>query len=289
LGWVEKENIIQRKKNNKLIEMLSCVIIGKMLKRYGKEISKNIMKKLTTNEFIEKANKIHDKFYDYSKFIYTKSNIKGIITCKKHGEFKQSPNSHLRRTGCPICGFEKSFASCRNNKNDFINEAKNIHGNKYDYSNVDYKRNNKIKVEIICKTHGPFFQNPNNHIALKQGCPKCIHIISKPEIEFLDYLNLPNIQSHRQVKILRKKVDGFDPKTNTIYEFLGNYYHGNPNMFNLSDYNQTCHKTFGELYENTMKVFTKLKSIGYNIKYIWELDWNRFKKKETNIPTILSF
>jgi hypothetical protein len=60
-------------------------------------------KKLTTIEFIEKANKIHNNYYDYSKTDYILSSQKVIITCPIHGDFKQTPNHHLDGEGCPIC------------------------------------------------------------------------------------------------------------------------------------------------------------------------------------------
>ena len=102
----------------------------------------------------------------------------------------------------------------------------------------------------------------------------------------MKYLRIPDTKEHHQLKILRKEVDGYDKKTNTIYEFLGDYYHGNPEKYECSKYNPTCHKTFGELYENTIKKFQKLKECGYIIKYIWENDWIKFKNGINIVPNI---
>ena len=55
---------------------------------------------------------------------------------------------------------------------EFIEEAKRVHGDKYDYSNVVYVNNN-TKVEIVCPKHGSFYQVPRTHISAKFGCPKC--------------------------------------------------------------------------------------------------------------------
>lgn len=55
---------------------------------------------------------------------------------------------------------------------DFIQRAKEIHGDKYDYSFTDYKHSLE-KVKVICKKHGQFFIKPSNHINNKQGCPLC--------------------------------------------------------------------------------------------------------------------
>jgi hypothetical protein len=89
------------------------------------------------------------------------------IKCPIHGEFWQEANSHLRGRGCPDCDNDIR----RKSSEQFIKEAIEKHGNKYDYSKVDYV-NNKTKVCIICPEHGEFWQEPNSHLQGK-GCPKC--------------------------------------------------------------------------------------------------------------------
>lgn len=125
-------------------------------------------KKSTTEEFVQKAKEVHGDKYDYSLTEYIKAIKKVKIICPEHGIFEQQPNNHLfgNGKGCPKC-------SGRNKTNeDWINEAKNIHGDKYNYSLTDYK-SNKIKVKIICPIHGEFEQIPSDHIKNKSGCPKC--------------------------------------------------------------------------------------------------------------------
>jgi hypothetical protein len=171
-----------------------------------------------------------------------------------------------------MCGLKKN--KHLHTEKSFILSAIKIHGNKYDYSNVGYLKK-KIKVSIKCKKHGIFNQKPIDHLH-GQGCPKCSHLISKPEIEFLDYMGVKE-RNCRLSKWKQKSVDGFDVTTNTVYEFLGDYWHGNPEIYNLSDIHPKVKKSFGELYENTFKMLDKVKSLGYNVKYIWENDWKRFK------------
>jgi len=75
-------------------------------------------------------------------------------------------------------------------------------------------------------------------------------------------------------------VDGYDPDTKTIYEFNGDFWHGNPDIFNSYDYNNVSKKQFGELYENTLKRERELIKKGYNVISIWENDFNElFTKK----------
>src|ERR1035437_4265917 len=91
-------------------------------------------KKFTTEEFIQKARKVHGDKYDYSKTIYIKALDKTIIICPIHGKFLQAPHSHLRGDGCPKCGGTGKFTT-----EDFIQKAREVHGNKYDYSLIDRK------------------------------------------------------------------------------------------------------------------------------------------------------
>jgi hypothetical protein len=130
-------------------------------------------KKLTTEEFIEKAIKIHGDKYYYSKVKYIGSNKKIIIICKKHGEFKQRPTSHLSNEGCNICGKQQSIIKRRTSKEEFIKNVKRVHGDKYDYSKVNYINSN-TKIIIICKKHGKFEQTPNSHLSY-HGCPLCYY------------------------------------------------------------------------------------------------------------------
>ena len=110
-------------------------------------------KKLTQKEFIERARKVHGNKYDYSKVIYKNSSTKVCIVCPKHGEFWQIPNSHLQGIGCPKCGDLKKGEYKKSNTDNFINRAKEVHGNKYDYSKSVYKGVHD-KICIICPEHG---------------------------------------------------------------------------------------------------------------------------------------
>lgn len=161
-------------KNNKTKVKIKCNIhgifeqvSGSHLRRYGCRkcaIDNMVMDK---NTFIEKANKIHNNKYDYSLVEYNNNKDKIIIGCSEHGNINVELCSHLRGSGCFQCYHDNK----RLNTEDFINKAKKVHGDKYDYSLVDYKLNN-TKVKIICPVHGEFEQLPNGHL-LTSGCSKC--------------------------------------------------------------------------------------------------------------------
>ena len=168
---------------------------------------------LTTEEFIEKAQKVHGGKYDYSKVEYIKHNQKVCIICPEHGEFWQTPNSHLNKHACPSC--------CGNTKlttKEFIARAKAIHGDKYDYSKVKYI-NNSTKVCIICPEHGEFKQTPANHThsTHPQGCPICNRGFSKPYKfnlleEFEDEYEFRAFLDNNDTNILYAILQNIEPK-----------------------------------------------------------------------------
>ena len=167
------------------------------------------------------------------------------------------------------------------NKTDiFIKKSKLIHNDKYDYSKVNYIHSKK-KVMIICSEHGIFEQIPSGHLSGK-GCYSCYGNKKSDNRTFIsnsklihnnkyDY-SLVNI-INRQVRIGRYIVDGYNPETNTIYEFNGDFWHGNPEIFDRNDFNKVSRKTFGELYKKTLEKENKLKELGYNIISIWESEY----------------
>ena len=142
---------------------------------------KNQFPKVTTESIIQRfINKRGDE-YDYSHVIYKNMHTKVAIGCKIHGIFYQTPHNHLKGQGCPECSKKKVADGRRMPKEEFIRRAKEKHGNKYDYSKVEYI-NNRTKVCIICPIHGEFWQTPDEH--LRYGCKKCsVEYIARKRIE----------------------------------------------------------------------------------------------------------
>ncbi len=454
----------------------------------------------TTIDFISKARTIHASRYDYSLVEYQGTNIKVKIICRIHGEFQQTPNSHINnKCGCPKCA-GLCFSS-----EDFITKARVLHGDKYDYSKVNYIRYDE-KVIILCKIHGEFLQTPGVHLKpcgcktcstiqrkqtcqLKYGGPSpshsalvqrkqkqtclerygveyaiqspstmkkkkqttikrygvehamqnidiqeklkqtCINIYGvdnirksdtfkqkvkqtcldkrgvshhlqtddcmqklrdtnkerygveyagqvddfkektnatnlekygterpaqrhllevlhllddavwldnqytirgKTSVEIANDLNttsftvlnylhkhgivvkqqfnasrtcvqwLESIMNSENVYIQhgenggefsfnpsdkKQKADGYCAETNTIYEFHGDYWHGNPTLYESNFVNSVNYKTMGELYQKTIERENKIKSLGYNLVVMWENDWNKLNKKINTIST----
>lgn len=131
--------------------------------------------------FIARAKNVHGDKYDYAMTNYINCDEKISIFCSEHGYFLQRPANHLRGSGCPKCGYRSvsrkltgsgkpEFRPLRA-KEEFLMKAELVHGHSYDYSKTKYKRA-VDKVEIICPSHGEFWQQPNNHLS-GNGCPKC--------------------------------------------------------------------------------------------------------------------
>lgn len=168
------------------------------------------MKKSTTDEFVEKAKKIHGDKYDYSLVNYVNNTTPVKIVCPTHGVILQTPKSHLRGNGCQLCGYIKNSEKHKKQREpklrkekkrarvfsteQFIAQAKEIHKEKYDYSKVNYI-NNHTKVCIICPEHGEFWQTPTNHL-MGKGCAKCGGKTKINENEFKKtlFLKYPHIE-----------------------------------------------------------------------------------------------
>ena len=250
--------------------ILICKSHGEFIKRPDLHLNGSGCRKCCVSSninfltFKDNSIKIHGDKYTYRESEYIDKITKMNIFCNIHnGLFKQTPHKHLQGHGCHICN-----GGILSNLNDFIEKANVLHKNKYLYTKSIYLNSN-TKIIIICKEHGDFLQKPNNHLNGK-GCPKCIKKFGIKENIWLDYLDV----KERQVKIDKYRVDGYNPDTNTIYEFNGDFWHGNPELYNQSDINLVLNKSFGDLYNKTLKKEEDLRKLGYNVISIWENDFN---------------
>jgi hypothetical protein len=131
------------------------------------------MKKLTTEEVIDRSNKVHNFFYDYSNTIYVNKRTHIIVTCPIHGDFSVDPKLHWSGQKCKQCDLELRSEYYKNKYEiDFYERAIKIHGEKYNYDKVKYEKSLK-KVIITCPIHGDFSVTPNSHLNNKTGCKKC--------------------------------------------------------------------------------------------------------------------
>jgi predicted nucleic acid-binding Zn-ribbon protein len=177
--------------------------------------SRALAKSHSAASFFRKARAVHSDTYDYTTALYTpgsegrKATIK--IECPLHGYFEQGSSNHLAGNGCPDCKSDKVNGSrIRRSKEEFEQKARAVHGAKYDYSQLDYKKAHSPAL-IICPEHGPFSQAPNSHLN-GSGCPSCgIQLI----IESKTYSKEQFVQ-----KAISKHGQKYDY---TVSEYLGSH------------------------------------------------------------------
>jgi very-short-patch-repair endonuclease len=214
-----------------------------------------------TELFISKANKIHKNRYDYSKVNYINAKTKVTIICREHGEFYQTPSNHLCNYNCQKCA--KNY---KLDTHSFIEKAKGIHNDKYDYSKVNYI-NADTQITIICKEHGEFTQIPDFHINRKCGCPKCSNNVKLDLSEFIeksnkihcnkyDYSKVEYNNNRNHIIIICKKHGEFSQ-----IPFLHLLKHGCPNCINKTEY----------------KFYEKIKEIYPTIKRQYKVEWCKNK------------
>ena len=212
-----------------------CLICGR--ERSKEDIKSRIM--LSKDKFIKRANEVHGYGYDYSLVDYKDTRTKVEIICKEHGSFFQSPNKHMQGRGCPICGRERTVEHNFLTLDDFIKKARNVHGNRYDYSNSIYTGADD-KMEITCVKHGKFLQTPHNHLK-GTNCPSCGASVSKPEIKLVSFIRSfykGEIITNSKDIIPPMELDIFVPSLNLAIEFNGGYWHSEK----FKDKNYHLHK-----------------------------------------------
>lgn len=235
-----------------------------------------------TEDFIRKAKQVHGNQYVYKRTKYSNTTKLVTITCKIHGDFTKAPRHHLKGVGCVKCYPPNVI---RRTTKEFIALAKEKHGNKYSYKGVKYI--NSVKpVTLSCKQHGKFEVRPWDHLKGK-GCALCNFDPRHSSIA-INWIEseakkrrLKGVQHARnggefQIPGTRKKVDGYHARTNTVFEFYGDCFHGNLKKYKpRSKPHPYSDKTAKQLYEETLAREKWLKSLGYTVVSIWESDYRR--------------
>ena len=179
----------------------------------------------TLIDFIKRSTQIHNQKYNYSLVNYFDNDTKVTIICSIHGQFEQTPQSHLSGSECNKC----SHAKLRKPLLTFIDKSNLIHNKKYDYSLVEYK-NNKTKVKIICPIHGEFEQVPSHHLN-GCGCNKCGNNIKSKDFfiseslmvhgDYYDYSLVDFIDTNTKVKIICPIHGEFEQRPRHHYKGAG--------------------------------------------------------------------
>lgn len=232
--------------------------------------------KMSQNEFIGKAKLVHGDKYDYSETKYTYSTEKVDIICKIHGLFTQVASSHLMGCGCPKCN-----KGVRIDKDEFIEKSKEVHGDYYDYSDVDYI-SARTKVLINCPRHGAFLQTPAAHMK-GCGCQKCkssrledvvLNLLKKNDISFIYQSNILDMG--------KQSVDFLIPDKRLIIECQGEQ-HFNPVDFSKGENKEQARLLLKQRKKLDNDKQKKAVKMGFELIYFAVPAW--FSKRNTNIWT----
>lgn len=244
-------------------------------------------KKYNKNYFSEVFKSLEHMSNEYT-IEYIANNRKVKLNCSKHGIFERFPHQ-LSETGCLDCRKEYKQSKKEEEKRNKIDKRKESNrnraikideikkqlfekfGDEYEYDFGDYKTK-KSYITVKCKKHGKYKTQLSEYMNCTYGCRSCGNIsTSIAERTWLDQNNVSVYQY--KIKYNEKRyyyVDGFDEKTNTVYEYLGDFWHGNLKIYESDFLNKKNKKTMGELFDDTEKRFATISKLGYNIIYIWE-------------------
>jgi len=151
----------------------------------------------------------------------------------------------------------------------------------------DITRGSSQKVWWICSEGHEWRASPGNRTCQKQGCPICNPIsVSKIEKRWLTSLGILEKNWQYNIPGTRYRADAYDPNTNTIYEFDGDFFHGNPAVYDSEDINYINKLKFGELYMRTLNRREEIKKLGYKLIYIWEFDFRKQENKGDNYASL---
>ena len=225
--------------------------------------------KPTTESWVAKAREIHGDKYDYSKVSYTHRRAKVTIICPTHGEFEQNACDHTGGRGCPKCAGKGLMTT-----ELFIAKAREIHGDRYDYSKAKF-RTSTAKINILCKTHGIFEQSYSAHVGQKQGCPKCAGKQLKTTEQFISEAIAVHGDKYRYEKSVY--VTSKDKLTVTCRK------HGEFQITPMSHLaGQGCWKCFNESRTLTAEQFVKAATEVHNGKYAYDkVVYTQMKNKVT--------
>lgn len=238
---------------------------------------------------IARFNEIHSNFYNYDHAIFGDNKKPITIECPDHGFFTQLISNHYK-CGCPTCGVESSAAAkIKMTQDEYIEAVAAKFPNMYTYEKVKFTLL-ADKITVTCIKHGDFVVTASDHLRKGRGCKKCksASLSSIKGNSWLDDIDEKlGIVLEREYYIPERPnrpVDGYDHVTNTVYQFHGDYFHGNPMKFtDQSALNTRVGKTYGEIFDNSCRLDRELIQFGYNIEIMWETDWDLEVKRRKSL------
>lgn len=246
-------------------------------------------KELLWENFLKSAYNLYQDKYSYNKESFMADRNKIEITCPLHGPFYKRMSYFLNGHECQFCSGNGSLYRLEKSKNEFVEKANIIHGNKYIYTNVNYI-NSKNNVDIICKEHGIFSQSPTNHLNF-HGCPYCnkkklfVEDVKKDIKQFYgesaNIVNIDNITNSNSIlKIEDKKKINIKIKLKTFRSQQTNKIRSASKVYKIKSKFRSRIKNF---IKNKIECKSKLNILGCDVSdYLKYLDL--YSNLDSNLP-----
>lgn len=225
--------------------------------------------------FLERAHLVHGLKFQYFECTDPNWTQKSTVTwqCRDCGMIgEQLVLNHLAGKGCAQCS-----GKMKHTLETFVAKAEKVHGKgKYDYSEVSFEKT-RDRVWVTCNHCKLRWSTMVNNHLFGKGCPACAakKFVSKGETEWLDSLGIPAECRNKWLVINGKKFNVDALVGDTVYEFDGDYYHGNPKKFARDKVNHKCGVTMGELHDRTLERRKEVEDAGYKVVVMWESEWKR--------------
>lgn len=232
-------------------------------------------RRVTFAEFISRVPESFRGKFTYYPEEWVGMETKIRVTCPEHGDIYVMPYSFCGSSyGCKKCGINAAGLDRRTPDSDYIGRYVETG---YPYTPVEIVRDSvarKTRIVLECNDHGKFTKGITKALE-GSGCPKCKRSKQSSALEdkWLDGLGISSlVKQHRLVEDSTQVVDGYDPVTNTVYQFHGDFWHGNPKYFNPDEKNPKTKVSFGAAYEKTQEISNHIQSLGYQLVEVWQSD-----------------
>lgn len=233
---------------------------------------------------------------------YSAMNKKMTFICANNHEWNAIPKTVVNGSYCPECRRLSNIERDTYTHDHFLsvleerNKRRN-HNKVYLHAGEVYKRV-EDRLLFICDKGHVWRTQAKNVIQSDSGCPICANkgfsykaiewIESIERIEGIKIRHRGNSEEEFRIPSTKYKVDGYCEETNTVYEFYGDFWHGNPAVTIPSEINPACNTSYSELYGKTMQRERNIRNLGYSIVVMWENDWDMINRSRYEFGRIVN-
>jgi DNA-directed RNA polymerase subunit RPC12/RpoP len=240
--------------------------------------------KKTHKEYCDEVRQVHGTNIKVVEH-YIDDGTKIKHKCRYLHVYPVRPNHVLRGVGCPECAKRSRGLKHRKTHEEYVDQVNKIHEGNIEVLG-DYE-GAFVKVKHKCmRCNFQWMVTPDNIVnTSKTGCPKCA-ASRRHSLKGIRWLK--EVAKKLRIRIRHAdnwgeynipgtnlRVDGFHKPTKTIFEFHGDCFHGNPNVYSpRSKPSPFSNKTASRLYKETCDRIEYFRSLGYNVVEMWENDYD---------------